>query len=601
MQRSFQNTLQQAKDCLNRGQTAKAEQLVTKVIHKSPNNCQALFLLGIIAGQTGDLNKSVKSFEKLLALQPATPEIYYNLATTLMKQEKYSAAEPLLRKTLELKEDFIEAYINLGHVLHKLNNHRKAEACFRQAVERAPADPIANYNLGTALLHRKQLAEAANCFQAALDINPAYVEALLSLCQTYKESGRPDEAVRCLRKAAARQPDNAAVFYHLGEELRRQENYEEACTTYQKTIELNSRMKAAYINWGVCLQALKKPLAAIGAYNQALAIEPSPEICGNRAQAILQSGNLELGFKEYEWRTKVTEHRPLFEWCCHKPRWQGELFSGKRLLVHHEQGLGDTLQFVRYLPLVKARGGIVIFSTKQALLRLLKNFPGIDQLVEHAEEPITNLNYDLAIPQMSLPAVFGSTLATIPAKVPYIQANPALSRKWAKNMIANGKLKVGLVWAGNPNHVEGLIRTCGLAALKPLAAVAAAVDFYSLQVGGAAKELKNPPDGLAVIDLTRRIKDFADTAALVDNLDLVISVDTAVAHLAGAMGKPVWNLLPFASEWRWLAAGNNSPWYPTMRLFRQPKPQDWPAVLHEVTAALQSMATSHSRPATAST
>ncbi|MCK4988575.1 MAG: hypothetical protein KAS40_23730, partial [Desulfobacterales bacterium] len=270
-----------------------------------------------------------------------------------------------------------------------------------------------------------------------------------------------------------------------------------------------------------------------------------------------------------------------------KPRWSGESFAGRRLFVHSEQGIGDILQFVRYLPSVKARGGTVIFETRKPLMGLFKDLSGIDELVMFSADGNPAAEFDLYVPLASLPGIFETTLENIPAEVPYLFADREKSALWKDRLTAVG-LKVGLVWAGTDTDPR---RACPLGWLKSLSDISG-VNLYGLQKGIAAEqiEVEGLPQEMRMTNLGQEFEDFTDTAAVIENLDLVISIDTSVAHLAGAMGKPVWVMLPYAADWRWFLNRDDSPWYPTMRLFRQEKQGDWETVLQRITKELQKVA-----------
>lgn len=287
------------------------------------------------------------------------------------------------------------------------------------------------------------------------------------------------------------------------------------------------------------------------------------------ANTLLKQGKLEAGFKEYEWRKYTSVEN--YAWFKKKPLWQGEVFSGKTLLVHSEQGLGDALQFVRYLPQVKARGGKVVLLTREPLASLLGGYLGIDEI---RSEQVDLADFDISVAMMSLPAIFGTTLKTIPNRTPYLKPDAAKVAKWKSWLGISGKKKIGLVWSGNTYGGNLPNRSATLSAFAPLSSIED-VTLYSLQKGEAQKQLYSMPAGMTVVDLSPELKDFSETAAAIANLDLVISVDTSVPHLAGAMGKPVWVLVPFCSEWRWLMEREDSPWYPSMRLFRQKTAGDW--------------------------
>ncbi len=446
------------------------------------------------------------------------------------------------------------------------------------------------YALGTNLLALSRFSEAVTALQQAIVLKPDFAAAYNNFGGALLELQRPAEAVQALHQAIALRPDAVGAYSNLGNALVQLQKPAEAITVLQQALAINPDFAAAYNNLGNALQSQGKVADAIAAYNRAIALNPKNlEVYNNRSKAILLSGNLACGFAEYEWRTKVKRRRHLYEWCADKPRWHGESFAGKRLLIFHEQGFGDALHFCRYLPLVKTRGGSVQFSVPKPLLRLFSNFPGIDKLIEHSAAAISETQFDLAVPLLSLPNIFGTTLHTIPVSVPYLTAEQHSIAAWRGKVNCPGtNLRVGLAWAGDPANIPGQIRSCGLQAMSPLAAIPG-LTFYSLQKGAAAQQTNAPPPGMQLIDLTAGIEDFADTAALIMNLDLVISIDTAVAHLAGALGKPVWTLLPAAGEWRWLLARNDSPWYPTMRLFRQSAPGDWNSVMTAVARELRTL------------
>ncbi len=524
--------------------------------------------------------------------------LYMKLGKSLYKQEQWAEAAECFRQALALKPASAVAHYQLGRTLLAQNQLTDALTSFRQAVTLKPNYFKPLCGLGAAFHSLGQLAEASRSFQAAIALRPNYkciLDAKLwyNLGGILLEAAQAAEGVKALQQAIALKPDFAEAYMHLGNGLLLLHKPNEAVATLQQAIDLKPDLAGAYNNLGNALQSQGKAGEAIAAYDHAISLSPTdPDLYTNRAQVILLSGDLARGFAEYEWRTKPGRLHHFYEWFDDKPRWRGENFSGKRLLVYDEQGCGDTLQFCRYLPLVKTRGGIVQFSAKQPLLRLLADCPGIDELVEHSPAAIARTESDLAVPLLSLPYIFGTTLPTIPSDVPYLTIDQHCIAAWRDRMKCPGSnLRVGLVWAGNPANMAGQIRTCGLPAMSPLAGIPG-VTFYSLQKGEAAKQANTLPPNMQLIDLTDDIEDFADTAALIMNLDLVISIDTAVAHLAGALGKPVWTLLPAAGEWRWLLARSDTPWYPTMRLFRQSSPGDWSSVMTAVAQELRTLSTS---------
>ncbi len=480
--------------------------------------------------------------------------------------------------------------LSLGNAHKERGMLENAILCYQQGLTFWPGNAELWFNLATTLLALRRLPAAADALQQVIALRPDLAGVYNNLGAVLLELRRLPDAAKALQQAITLKPDFAEAYCNLGNALLKLQKPSEAIQALHKAIALKPDYAEAYINLGNVLQFQGKTDDAIAAYNHAIELNPTNAKAHiNLAGAFLLSGNLVDGFTEYEWRTKVKPPDKFSAWCNDQPRWGGENFSGKRLLVYDEQGCGDTIQFCRYLPLVKARGGTVQFTTKQPLLRLFTDFPGIDGVIEHTEAAIAGTEFDLAVPLMSLPHIFGSTLPTIPANIPYLTVEQHFITGWRSILnCSDSNLRVGLAWGGNPAHPWGHIRDCGLKAMSSLADIPG-VTFYSLQIGEATNRTKTTLPGMKLIDLTDDFEDFADTAALIMNLDLVISVDTAVAHLAGALGKPVWTLLPAAGEWRWLLARNDSPWYPTMRLFRQSAPGDWNSVITAVARELRTL------------
>jgi hypothetical protein len=365
------------------------------------------------------------------------------------------------------------------------------------------------------------------------------------------------------------------VLYRLG-------RHEEAIASLGRALQLRGEYPEALSNLGNVLRACGRRDEAVTAYERALKLRPDyVDAHWNLAQLLLLQGEYERGWREYEWRWKV---RSMFQpRNFPQLRWNGEELGGKRILVHTEQGLGDAIQFVRYAPLIARRGGRVIFECQFEVQRLLGRCAGVEQVVVAGQDLPP---FDVQIPLVSLPGVFGTMARNVPADVPYVFADEKVAQRWREKLAAAGSGKtVGLVWGSGRAFPHYHLKSMALAALEPLGKMPG-VQFVSLQKGPAAADAKSPPDGMKLIDWTNQLADFADTAALVAGLDLVISVDTAVAHLAGAMGKAVWTLLPFDPDWRWGLEREDSPWYPTMRLWRQSRSGDWAGVVQRLVDGL---------------
>jgi len=432
------------------------------------------------------------------------------------------------------------------------------------------------------------LQEAEVICRRILDRHPHQGDALDLRGVISHRKGDSDAALNYMCKAisansldATYRSDKGVVHQDRGELA-----HAEAC--FRDALRLDPDYAEAHNNLGTILQAHGQPQEALAHYQQALRLRPDyAEANLNQAQALLLIGDFLPGWQGYEWRWK---HLRLSPHPFSQPRWDGAPLAGGTILLYAEQGLGDTLQFIRYTALVKKRVGTVIVQCQPALIRLLATCPGIDEVIpEEAFPP----RFDVHAPLLSLPGIFRTTLDSIPADVPYLQPpqGNSLSANTALDA-PSGVLRVGIVWAGRPTHENDPDRSCPVSCFTLLGRLRN-VALFSLQKGPRAEELGAPGIEMSVVDLKDFLGDFADTAAVVARLDLVISVDTAVAHLAGALGKPVWLLLPFAPDWRWLLEREDSPWYPTMRLFRQARPGDWPGVFERVCAALKETPVSH--------
>lgn len=480
----------------------------------------------------------------ILAQDPSNADAVDLLGMLESERGRHEAAVGYQALAIALKPGVWRYHQRLGNALEQLGRHEDAVACYEEAVHLGGAKPDLLANLGNALARwghalrgLNRLREAAACFEQALRLEPEQAELHRTLGNVWEELGARQAAVGCYRCAVAHNPGYAEGHAHLGRLLREQGQLEEACECLEAAIRLKPDLAEAH--W-------------------------------NRGLALLAVGDFERGWPEYAWRLSGDGAKPR-QWL--RPAWDGAPLEGRSILLYAEQGLGDAIQMVRYAPLVRERGGRVLLECQPLLARLLGTVRGIDQVIP-AGLPLPDFEVQASL--LELPGVFGTRLATIPAEVSYLEATCMGQRD---------PTAVGLVWAGDPGHAGDRTRSLKLSQLAPLGQVPG-VKFFSLQKGPQAAELLAPPPGLRVTDLAGNLMDFADTAAAILSLNLVITVDTATAHLAGALGRPVWTLLPFAPDWRWLLERNDSPWYPSMRLFRQPRPGDWEAVIEEVAARL---------------
>lgn len=506
-------------------------------------------------------------------------------AVDLHRQGRRQEAEALYRQALALQPDQPDALHLLGQLEHGRGRLAEALALFDRAVSVRPTAAFW-VSLGGVLLDLQRWDEAAGAMRRAIALDPGRAEAHNALGFALLTTGGRDGAIQAFRQALAARPEFPEALNNLGSALRAEGCLDEAEGAFERAIALRPNYGAALANLGLVLQEQARYGDALDAYDRAVAAAPNlPAARGNRAMLLLLLGRLEEGFAEYQWRWKMpgfaTPARDLGA-----PDWDGSPLEGRTLLVHAEQGLGSAIQFARYVP--RLPGGRVILECHRPLHRLfsrsLEGEGGVQVVVKGEPLPPAQCQ----APLMSLPHLTGTTLSTIPADVPYLRADPAPAAVWQKRIAAlAGALpgpRVGLVWAGNPRHENDHNRSLPAPVLATvLAPLLSVATCFSLQVPGRPADLALLPD---VIDLAPELADFADTAAVIEALDLVISVDTAVAHLAGALARPVWLLLPFVPEWRWLLDREDCPWYPTMRLFRQPAAGDWRSVFERVTAAL---------------
>lgn len=432
--------------------------------------------------------------------------------------------------------------------------------------------------LGVSSLQAGNIHGALIQFGKALLMAPDLAEASLFQGYCLHLLGRYEEALAAYDQALDGSPCLVAAWNNRGNTLLKLCRYEQAAESYSRALELAPGLLDARVAMATCYQALGLASEAMSLCEAVLGADSGhAEAHWGKALLLLLNGDYRQGWREYEWRWRKRDFTsPLRNFT--QPRWQGEALAGRTILVHAEQGFGDTLQFCRYVPLVAARGARVIFECHPPLVPLMERLAGAVTVVP-AGQPLPP--FDLHVPLLSLPLIFETAVETIPGTVPYLSAPPGRLSFW-RNLVADeGRLRVGLCWAGKSYPDPG--RSCPVDQLVPLAAMAG-VAFYSLQVGWNGKL------PLTMVDHVAHVQDFGDTAALISRLDLVITIDTAVAHLAGAMGKPTWTMLPFAPDWRWMLGRDDSPWYPSMRLFRQLTQGSWRDVVQRMGAALQNEA-----------
>ena len=534
--------------------------------------------------------EAIENYRQLLRTDPAHAEVYVNIGIALKSQGRFDEAIAHYKQAIYLKPELVEAYYNLANVLKEQERYAEAIENYTQAVRLKPDFFQAYYNLGNVLRCNEQFSEAIDNYKQAVRFKGDYPAAFNNLAMTLKDVGRIGEAIENYREAIRLKHNYPEAYNNLGIALKDQGHLDEAIESYTQAVSLRPDYAEAHNNMGIALHANGEHDRALECCERAIQLVPGyAQAHWNSSLILLLKGRFTEGWEEYRWRRRTNLAASAYPHAFDKPRWEGKPFAGKRLLVHYEQGLGDNLQFVRYLPMVKQLGGTVIFETPRSMYGLLRAFDGIDELVEASPERPPDVEFDSYTSLMDLPGIFGTTLETIPVDVPYIHADSAKVERW-RGRLSVPRFRVGIVWGGRPtgpNEVLSLqYRSCGLEHFAALADVDG-VALYGLQKGPPAAQVDELSDQIIVGNLGEHFDDFADTAAAVENLDLVISIDTSVAHLAGAMGKPVWVLLKSDADWRWLLEREDSPWYPTMRLFRQRRRGDWNKVLSRVAGELR--------------
>ncbi len=614
------DVLQAALNFHQAGNLDEAQRLYREVLSAQPANADAWHLLGHVAFARGDLATAIDqvrravqldggqaSFHQHLAemylaasrpgeaemcsrtalsLQPDAFMAHYTLGAALLQQRQLAPAIESLQRAIVLWPDFALAHLGLGTALRELGEADAAIAVLRHALQLDANLALAEVNLGAALLARGELVEAAACCRRGLQTQPNLAEAHCALGVILQKQGHLDEAIASYQQALRLNPELAEVYNNLGTIHRSRHEYVRALEYYQRALEYRPNFADALTNVGHVYKVQGHALEAEVCYDQSLRIDPHHAMARySRAVMLLAAGDWERGWSEYESRFDCEgfERRAFVQ-----PRWNGEPLAGRTLLVHAEQALGDTIQFARFFARLEQFDGPVVFEIPPALEVLFKQ-AGYRNLVPRNQ---TFPHFDVHLPLLTAPWVLGTTLDTLPALVPYLAADPQRIEFWRCELGATGTFRVGVAWQGNPGYLGDRLRSIPLRHFRAL--VGPGVELIGLQKGVGTEQLAEINGKFAVRNLGPQLDTdagpFMDTAAIMVNLDLVITSDTAIAHLAGALGVPVWVALSLSPDWRWLYERADSPWYPTMRLFRQAHFDDWAEVFAEIGAALQAEA-----------
>jgi tetratricopeptide (TPR) repeat protein len=603
--------------CQAQGRWDEAEANLNQAILLQPDFGPAHNDLGIVFAMQGKLASASESFERAISIIPHSPDAHNNLGIILAMQRQFREAADCFGRAIGLSPLFAEAHFNLGNAYRQQGLHTDAVTHIQRALELRPNYPEALNNLGLALLELGRLDEAINALQRAVQMCPNYgnahhnlalrdrgyldgaigsyrealrlmpgrFETLLALGGALREAKQLHEAIAVLQEALRIQANSAEAHDAMGNVLADLDQNNGAEAEFRESIRLRPELPDAHNNCGNLLSRLGRHREALDAYEKAVRLRPDyAEAHSNRSFVRLLLGDFAGGWSDYEWRWKCkkTAKLPFSD----LPMWDGSNLQGGAILLQEEQGLGDTLQFIRYAPLVKTRGGTVILHCQVGLMPLLAACPGIDRLADRSAPPPPA---HVRAPLMSLPGILQTDLESIPGGVPYLSAHPQLIESWRDAMGRIPGYRVGIAWQGNPQHPGDRFRSIPLGRFAKLAEVEG-ISLISLQQGYGAEQIRQleHPFPLTVLDSEAHSTAgiLMDTAAIMFNLDLVITVDTAIAHLAGALGLEAWVPLSTAPDWRWLLGRDDSPWYPTIRLFRQQQLGDWNAVFVRLVEAL---------------
>jgi tetratricopeptide (TPR) repeat protein len=605
--------LQQANAFHQRGQLAHASVLYEEILKAQPTNFDALHLLGVIAAQLHNpkkaadlIGKAIKvdpkqaapycnrgialhalkqldaalaSFDRAIALKPDYAMAFCNRGNVLKELQRFAAALASYDCAIAIKPDFPEAYSNRGNVESELGQWDAALASYDKAIALKADFAQAHFNRGNALKALQRFDLALESYDTSIAIKADYAEAHCNRGNLLRDLHQPDAALASYSRAIAIKSDYAEAHFNLGNLLREMRQFEPALASYDAAIAIHPRYANAHLNRGLVLKDLHRWNDALASYGRAIAIQPDfAEAYVNRATALLLRGELARGWRDYEWRWRnprgpnIRETREFPQ-----PKWaRAEPITGSTILLHGEQGLGDTLQFCRYAQMVSDLGARVILEVQRPLVSLLQSLDGVWQLIPRgADLPA----FDRHCPLLSLPLAFNTTLDTIPATTPYLRSDPAKIAAWSARLGDKIKPRIGLTWSGNPNQVNDFDRSIPLAAL--VACLPASFQYVCLQTEVRESDRPALLANSNILYFGDEL-DFANTAALCECLDLVLSVDTSVAHLSAALGRTTWVLLHFNADWRWLLDRDDSPWYPTATLYRQRAMDDWSGVFARV-------------------
>ena len=577
--------LQQALDAFVAGHFAQADALYKDLLAAQPDLAEALHMRGLVQYQLKDLTLACGLLSQAVTQEPQNAAAQSNYGMVLRALGRHEAALAAYDAALAQQGQFPQAWANRANVLRDLGRSEEAIASYQNAIGQQPDFAQALHGLGLVHGDLQQWEQSVAAYDQAITGNPRFAVACLDRGNALRELGRLDEALESYARAIELKPDYAQAWSNRGVVLKFLGRLDEARASYEAALEIHPQFVDAMVNFSTLLKDMLLLDASAAMAQRALALAPDNSGAHlNLSICDLLRGDFESGFAHYEWRWKTDQLQGAAR-SLPRPLWtDGQCLQGKTLLLHAEQGLGDTLQFCRYVPQVKQLGARVVMEVQAPLLPLIESMDGVDQCVAQGSALPP---FDFHCPLLSLPLALKTKPSTIPSPQRYLSAPAGAVAQWTARLGTRKKPRVGLVWSGRPEHKNDHNRSLAFTQLATV--LQENFEFHCLQ-----KEVRTSDrDALnARTDITLwsdHLESFADTAALVEQMDLVLAVDTSVAHLAAALGKPVWLMLPFSPDWRWLVGREDSPWYPTMRLFRQTGSGEWGSVLQRVAVALKTL------------
>jgi tetratricopeptide (TPR) repeat protein len=567
------------------GEPQAALKSYNRAIELNPAYAHALCNRGVVLASLRRLDEALASYDRALALDPRDSITHYNRGVLLQEQKDWNGALQSYALAIQFDPGQFHAHFNSGVVQRELQLWDAALASFDKAIAINSNVAAPHFNRGVMLQQRGHFDAALQSYDRAIALNPGLSQAFFKCGSVYQELKEPDKALASYDRAIAIRKDYAEAWVNRGTVLHGENRLDEALASFDAAIKIRSDYAEAWYSRGSTLVKTHQLDAALASYDRAIALKPDfAEAQYNRSLALLQAGDYAAGWLAYEWRWKNAARLFMGEpRVFRQPRWLGqENLKGKRILIYCEQGLGDTIQYCRYVKLVADLGAEVIFEVQAPLVSLLAALPGVSRIVAAGS---LLPDFDYQCPLLSMPFSFRTTLQSVPAATPYMYADAEKIALWQARLGIRSRPRVGLVCTGSTAYGNDQNRSIPLA--EWAARLPRDYEYVCLQKEYRDADLAKLAENPWIANYAAEQKDFSDAAALVESMDLVISVDTAVAHLAGALGKRTWRLLPVSSDWRWMLHREDSPWYPTMRLYRQQAAGDWGSVFARVTADLR--------------